>query len=119
MDSDDLYADLIADVLNFEETIRGRIGLVTASSFREISRDLLEGWLNIKGDVFDGFVTESLGWTIDGDTVTVPVNKDNEAKPTITRENVKFDRKYHHGYLTLEWFPGKVAETNRFPLRVF
>ncbi|KAK6537964.1 hypothetical protein TWF694_010859 [Orbilia ellipsospora] len=92
LDSDDLYADLIADIAGFEDVIRTRIVGVTASSMREITRELLESWLNLDGDKFDEFVKETAGFTIQDDVVFVPLNKDNEAKPTITRENVKFDQ---------------------------
>jgi translation initiation factor 3 subunit K len=34
------------------------------------------------------------GWNIDGAKIKVPINKDNEAKGTVVRENVKFDRKF-------------------------
>ncbi|EPS44593.1 hypothetical protein H072_1413 [Dactylellina haptotyla CBS 200.50] len=92
LDSDDLYADLIADVSGFEDTIRTRIAGVTNSSMREVTRELLEGFLNLTDDKFDTFVKETAGWSIEGDVITIPINKDNEAKPTITRESVKFDQ---------------------------
>ncbi|EWC45581.1 eukaryotic translation initiation factor 3 subunit K [Drechslerella stenobrocha 248] len=92
LDSDDLYADLIADVSGFEDTIRKRIAVVTNSSIREITREMLEGWLNLSDDEFDTFVKDTAGFSIEGNTVIVPLNKDNEARPTITRESVKFDQ---------------------------
>lgn len=93
LDSDDLYADLIADVSGFEELMRVRIATAVAQAVREISRPVLEGWLNMKGKEFEHFITDVCPWTIDGNTVRVPLNKENEAKGTIVRENVKFDRK--------------------------
>ena len=39
-------------------------------------------------------MTEVCGWAIDGQTVKIPLNKENEAKGTIVRENVKVDRKF-------------------------
>ncbi|KAF3906278.1 hypothetical protein ABW20_dc0102870 [Dactylellina cionopaga] len=92
LDSDDLYADLIADVSGFEDIIRTRIAGVTAASMREITRELLESWLNLSDDKFDVFVKDTAGFSINGDLVAIPLNKDNEAKPTITRESVKFDQ---------------------------
>ncbi|KAF3934261.1 hypothetical protein ABW19_dt0200582 [Dactylella cylindrospora] len=92
LDGDDLYADLTADVVGFEDTIRNRVAGVTAASMREVSRELFEGWVNLSDDKFETFVTETLGWAIDGDAVVIPLNKDNEAKPTVTRETVKFDQ---------------------------
>ncbi|KAF3078116.1 hypothetical protein TWF569_003993 [Orbilia oligospora] len=104
LDSDDLFADLIADVQGFEDTIRRRItGVDTSdvetripgvidSSMREIERTMLEDWLNLRDEKFEEFVTSVAGYQIDGNTVIISLNKDNEAKPTITRESVKIDQ---------------------------
>jgi translation initiation factor 3 subunit K len=91
LDSDDLYADLIADVSGFEELMRDRIAETVSQAVREVDKSLLESWLNMEGGDFDEFVA-NLGWKVDGDKIAVPVNKDNEAKGTVVRENVKFDR---------------------------
>jgi translation initiation factor 3 subunit K len=92
LDSDDLYADLIADVSGFEELIRIRIALTISQSVREIERSVLESWLGMQGDAFDKFVKEVCGWDIEGTVVKVPLNKENEAKGTIVRENVKMEQ---------------------------
>jgi hypothetical protein len=96
LDSDDLYADLIADVSGFEELMRVRIAATVSQAVREVDRSILESWLNQDGDDFEHFVGEVCGWSIDGAKITVPINKDNEAKGTVVRENVKFDRKYRN-----------------------
>lgn len=94
LDSDDLYADLIADVSGFEELVCVRIAVTVSQTVREMDRGLLEAWLNKKGDEFEHFVGDVCGWGIEGDSVKVPLNKENEAKGTVVRENVKFDRKF-------------------------
>ena len=94
LDSDDLYADLIADCVGFDELIRVRIAMATAQAAREIERSVLEGWVNLEGEQFELFVRNVCQWSIEGDRVLIPVNTDNEAKTTVTRENVKFDRKF-------------------------
>ena len=91
LDSDDLYADLIADVSGFEELMRERIAETVSQAVREVDKSLLGSWLNMDGSDFDEFVA-NLGWKVDGAKITVPINKDNEAKGTVVRENVKFDR---------------------------
>jgi translation initiation factor 3 subunit K len=91
-EGDDLYADLVADVQGFEEVMKIRIAVVVSQCMQEVQRDVLEGWLNVKGDKFDHFVSEVCGWKIDGATVHVPLNKENEARSTTVRENVKFDQ---------------------------
>lgn len=92
LDSDDLYADLTADVNGFEELIRIRIALTISQSVREIERAALESWLGMNGEAFNKFVNGVCGWDIDGSVVKVPLNKENEAKSTVVRENVKMDQ---------------------------
>ncbi|KAF2084541.1 ARM repeat-containing protein [Saccharata proteae CBS 121410] len=92
LDSDDLYADLIADVAGFEELMRVRIAVTVSQAIREIERPILESWLNTKGGEFDRFVSEVCGWAVEENIVKVPINKENEAKGTVVRENVKFDQ---------------------------
>lgn len=101
LDSDDLYADLIADVSGFEELMRVRIAVTVGQSCREVERKVLEGWLSLTGSDFERFVLDICSWSIDntvgggkGGVVVVPVNKENEAKGTVVRENVQFDRKF-------------------------
>jgi translation initiation factor 3 subunit K len=93
LDSDDLYADLVADVSGFEELMRVRIAVAVSQSWRQIQRTVLEEWLNLRGKEFEHFVVDVCAWDIEGDVVKVPTNKENEAKGTVIRENVKFDRK--------------------------
>lgn len=93
LDGDDLYADLIADVQGFEELMRVRMAVVISQSMQSVDRKVLESWLNIRGEQFEKFVSEICGWSIEGSEVSIPLNKENEARGTVIRENVKFDRK--------------------------
>jgi translation initiation factor 3 subunit K len=104
LDSDDLYADLIADVSGFEELMRVRIAATVSQAVREVERPILESWLNLSGDEFNHFVGTVCGWNVEATKVKVPMNKDNEAKGTVVRENVNFDRESFprsHSLLTL------------------
>lgn len=65
----------------------------TANFAREVDRELLEGWVNLSGDEFEGWATNVCGWEVDAKKVVIPLNSQNEAKPVVSRENVKFDRK--------------------------
>lgn len=102
LDSDDLYADLVADVSGFEELMRVRIAVTVGQSCREVERTTLESWLQLKGQDFERFISDICGWGLDttrgvkGGMVTIPINKENEAKGTVLRENVQFDRKLRH-----------------------
>jgi translation initiation factor 3 subunit K len=118
LDSDDLYADLVADVSGFEELMRVRIAVAVSQSWRQIQKSVLEEWLNMRGREFEHFVGEVCAWKIDGDLVKLPINKENEAKGTVIRENVKFDRKCYRsneklGLLTI------VAEFSRVIRRAY
>lgn len=93
LDGDDLYADLIADVSGFEELMRVRIAATVSQALREVDKNVLELWLNLQGNEFEHFVGSVCGWAVEGRTVKVPLNKENEARGTVVRENVKFDRK--------------------------
>ena len=92
LDSDDLYADLVADVQGFEEIMRVRIAVVVSQCMQEIQRDVLEGWLNVKGEKFERFVREICGWKVEGQMIKVPENKENMAQGTVVRETVKFEQ---------------------------
>jgi translation initiation factor 3 subunit K len=92
-DSDDLYADLVADVAGFEDLIRLRIVVAVSQAWREVQKDVMEEWLNLDGKEFDHLIKNVAGFQVEGDMVKVPLNKENEAKGTMIRENVKFDRK--------------------------
>ena len=91
LDSDDLYADLTADVVGFEDTMRIRIAVVVSQCVQEVGREALERWLNVSGSKFEHFVKDVCGWNIDGASVKVPLNKENEARSVVQKETVKFD----------------------------
>lgn len=81
--------------------MRVRIAVTVGQSMREVQRDVLEGWLNFKGKEFEKFVGDVCGWGIDNSeggkgVVRIPVNKENEAKGMVVREEVRFDRKSIH-----------------------
>lgn len=93
--SDDTYAELVSEVSGFDELMRVRIAATVSQSVREVSRTVLEGYLELSGDQFEKFVGDVCGWSVGSDgTVKVPLNKENEAKGMVVRENVKFDRKF-------------------------
>lgn len=94
LDGDDLYADLTADVQGFEELMRIRMAVVISQSMQSVNKTLLESWLNLSDDAFENFVKNTCGWAVEGETVNIPLNKENEARGTVVRENVKFDRKF-------------------------
>ncbi|EED20212.1 eukaryotic translation initiation factor 3 subunit EifCk, putative [Talaromyces stipitatus ATCC 10500] len=90
--SDDLYADLVADVAVFEELVRVRIAVEVGKTFREISADTLAQWFDLKSrEALQKFVTDVCGWVVEGDLVRVPKNRENEARSEIKSERVGMD----------------------------
>ncbi|KAK2873310.1 hypothetical protein FQN49_002460 [Arthroderma sp. PD_2] len=100
LNSDDLYADLTADVAGFEELIRVRIAVEVGKAFREISAEMLMNWLDVKGlDTLEKFAVDVCGWEVDKSgasgandaknvIVRVPRNKENEARGEVKGEKV-------------------------------
>ncbi|RYO75324.1 hypothetical protein DL764_010494 [Monosporascus ibericus] len=92
LDSDDLYADLTADVSGFEETVRVRIATLVGHAYREVELPLLEAWLGLEGQAAAKFIAETAGWKVDDDgLVKVPRNPENEARKAEVREDVNVD----------------------------
>jgi len=90
-DGDDLFADLVADVVGFEEMMRLRIVVAVGQAWRAVQRGVLQDWLNLDGREFDHLMGV-VGFDVQGDVVRIPLNKENAAKSSVLRENVKFDR---------------------------
>ncbi len=91
LDSDDLYADLTTDISGFEEMIRLRIAELVRGAFREIQVGILEQWLGLTEEAARKFATETCGWRVEGQTVLIPRNAENEAKKAEIREDVNVD----------------------------
>jgi translation initiation factor 3 subunit K len=91
-ESDDLYADLVADCAGFEDTMRDAIALQIGMIAREVSKEIAQGWLNVSAEDLPEVVA-NYGWAVEGDIVKLPTNKENEAKTTVFRENVQFNRR--------------------------
>ncbi|KAJ5523082.1 Eukaryotic translation initiation factor 3 subunit K [Penicillium frequentans] len=92
LNSDDLYADLTADVAGFEELVRIRIAVEVGKAFRSITTESLEQWLDLRNrEALEKFVTDVCGWKVDGTAVSVPTNKENEARSEVKSERVGVD----------------------------
>ncbi|PLB53182.1 eukaryotic translation initiation factor 3 subunit K [Aspergillus steynii IBT 23096] len=96
LNSDDLYADLVADVAGFEELVRIRIAVEVGKAFREINADVLEQWLDVPNrEALEKFVTEVCSWVVDksgsSTVIKVPTNKENEVRSEVKSERVGID----------------------------
>ena len=73
--------------------MRVRIAVTVGQGCRAVEGAVAQGWLNLQGREFDAFVGEICGWGVDEvGVVSVPVNKENEAKGTVVREEVRFEQ---------------------------
>ncbi|OJJ60701.1 hypothetical protein ASPSYDRAFT_29228 [Aspergillus sydowii CBS 593.65] len=96
LNSDDLYADLVADVAGFEELVRIRIAVEVGKAFREINAEVLEQWLDVRNrEALEKFVTEVCSWEVEksgsSTVIKVPTNKENEARSEVKSERVGVD----------------------------
>lgn len=96
--------------------MRVRIAATVGQSCREVERKVLEGWLRLNGDEFERFVDDICGWGIDGGNILVPPSKENEAKGTVVRENVQFDRKSSSLCIVAIFLPGFVYKPSFPPI---
>ena len=102
LNSDDLYADLVADVAGFEELVRIRIAVEVGKIFRQISAEVLQQWLDLSNqEALVKFVKEVCNWEVEGAVVKVPTNKENEARSEVKSERVgieQFGRVLRRGF---------------------
>lgn len=92
LNSDDLYADLTADVAGFEELVRIRIAVEGGKAFRSVSAEALEQWLDLRSrEALEKFVKDVCGWKVEGSIVLIPTNKENEARSEVKSERVGID----------------------------
>ena len=100
LESDDLYADLVADVAGFEDLIRIRIAGEVGKAFREIETEVLGSWVDLRGEALNKFATGPCGWTVNGTKIKIPGNSENEAKSEVKGERVgveMFGRVFRRG----------------------
>ncbi|KAG2178974.1 hypothetical protein INT43_001823 [Umbelopsis isabellina] len=89
--SDPSYEKLVSNVSGFKKAIRNLVARVVSMTHQQISVQLLQSYLDLKGDDFTAFVKEQ-NWEVKDSIVQIPVNKDNEAKTVVIRENIKFEQ---------------------------
>ncbi|GBB88444.1 hypothetical protein RclHR1_00150040 [Rhizophagus clarus] len=92
-EKDDAYRELTMEAVGFDNAIRKVILTAICMAYQTISADLLRTYLNYvkDDDKFETFI-QSQGLTIKDGVVIINTNYDNEAKPTVIRENIKFDQ---------------------------
>lgn len=90
--NDATYQKLTSNVVGFEDAIRQLIARVVTMSHQSINLPVLQSYLALKDQTKFAAFCEQQQWTQQGDLVLIPLNKDNEAKAIVVRENIKFDQ---------------------------
>ncbi len=90
---------IFKNINNFEDDIRLNISKSIELSSLEINSNIFSKWININineenGLKFKNFIKLNLKWDFsnDGKTIKIPINKNNEVKPVIGSEQVKFEQ---------------------------
>lgn len=99
--ADDVYADLTADLVGFEELVRVRVAVEVGKAFRALRVDTLREWLGLRERAaVTRFVVDVCGWVVEeeddekaegGGWVRVPINKENEARGEVKGEKVSVE----------------------------
>ncbi|KAL1916324.1 uncharacterized protein VTP21DRAFT_5941 [Calcarisporiella thermophila] len=90
-EGDDIYKELISEVVGFDKAVREVIVRTVQMTYQTISSQLLRSYLNLSAQDFAQFCL-ARGWTESDGVVSLQLNKDNEVKTVIIRENIKFEQ---------------------------
>lgn len=71
--------------------IRIRIAGEVGKAFRSIELSVLSAWLDLRGEALVKFVQTACGWKVEGQTVKIPSNAENEARSEVRGERVGID----------------------------
>ncbi|RHZ79806.1 hypothetical protein Glove_140g90 [Diversispora epigaea] len=90
---DESCKELASEATGFEDAIRKVILTTITMAYQSISVNLLSSYLNYNpaDKEFESFI-QSRGLEIKEEVVHIPKNADNDAKPTVIRENIKFEQ---------------------------
>jgi len=89
--ADEETKKIVECCVGFEDSIRNFIALTIENTFVTISKEEIGTYLNLNGNDLDGYA-KSRNWVLTDDVYTLPVVKENEDKPKIVKENVKFEQ---------------------------
>ncbi|WFD05266.1 hypothetical protein MVES1_000595 [Malassezia vespertilionis] len=77
-----------ANIAGFEAALRQVVLNSVKGTFRTISETRLSGYLDLQDASFAEYISKQPGWMLSNGLVTVPLNIDNEVKPTVVREEI-------------------------------
>ncbi|KAJ3280287.1 hypothetical protein HK104_000773 [Borealophlyctis nickersoniae] len=93
-DSDVRARDLLVDFPTFDARIRDFIGETVRIAYQTIGLKRLGEFLKLEGAELKAWL-EGKGWDLDAtdsELVNLPVTKENQAKPQVVQENIKFEQ---------------------------
>jgi len=89
----------IASLPSFANLVRKSIAKSIANTFKSLQKQRAEQWLGFTGEQaadLESFAKETMGWSIEGDSVRIPSNEANDPKSTVQSETVDLSRKLMH-----------------------
>ncbi|KAI8811514.1 armadillo-type protein [Cladochytrium replicatum] len=93
-DTQEYLAEMLEDYPHFREAVRNFVALTVQASYQIISMARLAEYVNLAGETLSDWVDDR-GWELDSDNpnlVVLPLTKDNQVKPVVVQESVKFDQ---------------------------
>ncbi|KNC99689.1 uncharacterized protein SPPG_05069 [Spizellomyces punctatus DAOM BR117] len=85
--------DLVAKYLHFDRRIREYASVTVGIAYQAIEKERLGEYLALEGVDLDQWIAEK-GWNVDKDSklVNLPISKENQARPVIVQESIKFEQ---------------------------
>ncbi|KAI3628092.1 hypothetical protein GLX27_000217 [Malassezia furfur] len=75
----------------FEDAVRKVALDIVQGTFRTISTGRLASYLNLPESDLEAFLGKQTGWSVSNGSVQVPMNPDNDVKPTVVREEASLE----------------------------
>ncbi|ORX85258.1 ARM repeat-containing protein [Anaeromyces robustus] len=88
--ADEETKKIVSCCVGFEDSIREFISHTIENSFVTISKEEIGAYLNLSGNDLDEY-SKGRNWVLNDNVYTLPVTKENEDKPKLVKENVKFE----------------------------
>lgn len=94
LNTEDGARDLLAGYPHFDRRIREYVSVTISIAYQTIETQKLADCLALQGDDLERWISEK-GWAVDGqdpNLVDLPISKENQARPVIVQESIKFEQ---------------------------
>lgn len=105
-----LRGNSLAEHPLFNSLIRTNVvSRAIASTHQRIPLALAGKWFDLQGAELSAFVTGELGWTVDGDVISIPANEDNNVQGKNIRETVELPRASSSSVVRPDFLPRRLT----------